>query len=455
MAKVVVDDDNLSRHAMIMGASGYGKTTLLESLILQQINRGGGACIIDAKMDIKALNDLYCMCRQANRTDDLKVINIDNPGLSHTYNPFVWGDADELASRAMLVFPDATGNPASEHFKSMRLYALTAVIGAIKETKKAFNFLDLSILLSNPKALEHLNRITPASSTAKKNLELFLEQLRDKEGRVKLQEREWLGAGALSGTFFVYGQGNTAQVMNTYTPEVVMRDVMMKNQIVYVMLPSMGKAEIANNLAKIIIADIRSAIYQLQKNVAKLPIPFMLVMDEFNRYASAGGTDILFEQARSANVSCIPAFQSVKREYESLIDTVLANTSTKVFFRLGKHETAELAAKLIGQEIKQFNTSTRGMRWDPFEPLQFLRRQKNKSVSEKYDFTVRPEDFMTLEKGEAIILQKNNIYKVKAPMVIMPVEPHSRQIALVHTDVPWRSGLNLISTFDPQVRAKN
>lgn len=445
--RVKLRDDELVQHIAVLGASGEGKTTLFESILLQHIKRGGGAIFIDAKLDYETLKNLVTACTRVGRLDDLKVVNIDDPSLSHSYNPLLQGDVDEIASRAMLVFPDASTNPTAEHFREMHLYSLTAVIAAIKECKLAFNFMDLSIIFSNPVALEYLHNITPPSP-AKRNLALFIEQLRDSKGNIRLHDLRWLGSGGLAGTFFVYGQGNLGEVTGSYTPEINLYDVIMKNQICYIMLPTLGKGDIAKNLARLIIADIRSAVYHIQKSKIKPVVPFLLLMDEFNRYASLSGTDVLFEQARSAKVCCIPAFQTVKKEFSALFQTVLGNTLTKIFFRIGDYESAEIASKTIGQEVKRFESQSQGIRWDPFEPIQWIRRQKTSGKSEQYDYTIRPEMLMSLERGEAILLNRNNVYRVRTPMVRFD---NIEDIRIIHNNTAWRRGLNLISRFDPKI----
>ncbi|MFA5028918.1 MAG: type IV secretion system DNA-binding domain-containing protein, partial [Candidatus Methylomirabilota bacterium] len=81
----------LQYHTLVLGSSGSGKTQLLLSLLAQQIQRGGGCLMIDAKVDKQSLQTVLALCRQADRLEDLRVLWPPNPTISHTWNPLLRG----------------------------------------------------------------------------------------------------------------------------------------------------------------------------------------------------------------------------------------------------------------------------------------------------------------------------------------------------------------------------
>ncbi|MCX8016646.1 MAG: type IV secretory system conjugative DNA transfer family protein, partial [Rhodocyclaceae bacterium] len=125
---VIVDYENWMRHCFIIGQSGVGKTVLGEWLIFQQIVRGGGVIFVDGKMDEGNLNKIHQMACWAGRRDDLLVINPGKPELSNTYNPILYGDPDEVASRIISLIPSAENNPGADYYRQQATQALTTLI---------------------------------------------------------------------------------------------------------------------------------------------------------------------------------------------------------------------------------------------------------------------------------------------------------------------------------------
>jgi len=125
----------------------------------------------------------------------------------------------------------------------------------------------------------------------------------------------------------------------------------MNNKCLYVMLPTMGKSTSAYQLGKLILSDLRTAVYNVQGSPeSKRPDPpFLVLADEMGSYVMSA-ISTLFEQARSANIMLVPAFQTfaqlsnVSRDFASMI---IQNTWSKVFFKYADDEAAEKAADII------------------------------------------------------------------------------------------------------------
>src|SRR4051794_31879338 len=113
-----------------MGKSGAGKTTYLMNRLWQQLKRGGGAFVLDAKTDYDFRDELWDMARAVGREMDMRCVNIDNAAESHTYNPLLRGDAIAVASRFTNTV-DAGNNASADHFKSQGNLALTAALTPI------------------------------------------------------------------------------------------------------------------------------------------------------------------------------------------------------------------------------------------------------------------------------------------------------------------------------------
>ena len=75
-----VEDGWLRRHVFITGQQGVGATTMLDSLIAQQILRGGGILVMDPWCDLQSGVDRYV--KYAGRTADYQTLSLETPRIA-------------------------------------------------------------------------------------------------------------------------------------------------------------------------------------------------------------------------------------------------------------------------------------------------------------------------------------------------------------------------------------
>jgi hypothetical protein len=170
---VYLPDEDLMRHGIILGQSGVGKTVLGKLMMFQQIQRGGGLMFIDGKMNADDINTIYQYCKFCGREQDLLILNPGKPELSHTYNPILYGDPDEIAARVLSLIPSTENNPGADHYKQSANQGISTLVAALQAANLAFNFIDFTILLMNHKAIEDLEvrlKRTVPNHPATKNL---------------------------------------------------------------------------------------------------------------------------------------------------------------------------------------------------------------------------------------------------------------------------------------------
>ena len=439
----------LTMHTAIVGQSGVGKTTLIEYLLWQQTVRGGGWLFIDAKIDRETRDHLAYMAEVTGRTDELYILDISAPNESHTMNPLLNGDPDEVASRLMNLVPSSENNPGSDFYRQSANHALTVIVAALQKAKKLYHFGDLSILLQSPKALEALERMTPPGAE-RRSLSVFLDQFRSRtKNGVEINTDKLKNTlGGMSGRIATFAQGKFGQCFNVYAPEIVLESIVLENKMLYVCLPTMGKDTAALNLGKMIISDLRSTVANIQNlPKSKRPkIPFLAVLDEMGSYVMEGVAR-LFEQARSAGICLIPAFQSfsqLNKVSPDFADIVIQNTWNKIIFKFGTNDGAEQAAGLFGQEAKQQKSIN--MTGSESSGSQALRTRPDSSLSEgggigmswreMQDFRVPPDKIMALGMGEAFALSGARVYHIKTPMLNFPKKIKSCEIAHFNMKLP-------------------
>lgn len=432
----------MTRHTAIIGQSGVGKTTLIEYLLWQQTVRGGGWLFIDAKIDRDTRNNLAYMAKTMGREDELYILDISAPEESHTMNPLLNGDPDEVASRLMNLVPSSENNPGSDFYRQSANHALTVIIAALQCAKKLYHFGDLSILLQSPKALEALERMTPQGAE-RRSLSVFLDQFRtrNKNGVEINTDRLKNTLGGMSGRIALFAQGKFGSVFNVYAPEIVLESIILEEKMLYVSLPTMGKDTAALNLGKMIISDLRSAVASIQNmpKSARPKTPFMAVLDEMGAYVMEG-VGRLFEQARSAGICLVPAFQSfsqLNKVSPDFADIVIQNTWTKIIFKFGTNDGAEQAASLFGEEVMQQKSIN--LTGSESSGSQALRTRPDSSLSEggglglswreAKDFRVPPDKVMALGMGESFVITGARMYHIRSPMLLYPDNANTCEIA--------------------------
>ena len=438
-----ISDENLTRHMLITGQTGMGKSVFGKLLMFQQIQRGGGMLFIDGKLDQDNIQDIYEFACYCGRKQDFLVINPGNPTLSNTYNPILYGDADEVAARILSLIPSTSISAGSDHYKQSANQALVSFVAALKEAHLDYNFRDLALLTMNETSLESLvNHVKQAGpeSDARKNLEIFLDQYaKDQHNDANTQNlhtdmkklKEVLGG--IGSRMHQFGTGNFGPVLNSYNPEVRIYDAIKEGKIVYAALPTMGKDVAAQNLGKMIISDLKTAISWLQLNKEDRPkIPFLAFMDEMSSYA-VESLAVMFEQARSARVALVPAIQTdsgLSNISEDFKERILANTETKIYFKLSSDDTATNAESMVGLTRRIISSESAGQTQSSSAQSLQVGPQKNSSDGESNQIAEREQEepyvsagkFKGLGIGESIILRGQKVWNVLVPMIYLDDE---------------------------------
>jgi len=446
---VDLPDDLGVRHTAIIGQSGVGKTTLGEYLLWQQTARGGGWLFIDAKIDRDTRDHLAYMCRLLGREDELYIIDVSDPDNANTYNPILHGDPDEVASRLMNLIPSAETNPGADFYRQSANHALTVIIAALQAANQRYHFGDLSILLQSDKALEQLERMTP-QGPERRALSIFLDQFRSrsKEGtRIDLNRLKQV-LGGMAGRIALFAQGKFGRVFNVYAPEIVLTEIIRRGHMLYVSLPPMGKDAAALNLGKMIVSDLRSAVAHIQdlpKRERPNP-PFIGLLDEMGAYVMEGVAR-LFEQARSAGIALVPAFQSfsqLNRVSPDFADIVVQNTWNKILFKFGTKDSTEDAAEILGKTRRYQRTVS--VSANQGESAQFLRTTPQSSHSdaggmgeswrEVEEYRVTPDQLRAMDKGQAVMMMGARLYHLRTPMLHFPEDVPACRVVRHRTRVP-------------------
>ena len=399
-------------HQAVVGRSGMGKTVYLMWLIQQQVMAGGGLLMVDAKIDIDTLYLLNSILKWAGREHDLIVLNADDPSFGHTYNPIHDGDADEVSARCLALIPSTENQAGSDHYKQEANRGITTLVLALQRAGLAYNFLDLSILMNSPRALNYLIKQVPESDE-RTNLLLFLEGF--KRGKALDPSKLKDTFGGIGGRMFMFGTGVFGKITNSYNPDLVLFDAIRQNKIVYTMLPVLGKDVAAINFAKMLVADLRSAAARIQKlPFEQKPSPvFLGLLDEAGAYTNMSWARA-YEQFRSAQIALVAAMQTFANTdavSPELTEMVLGNSFSKIFFGIGTDDTAVRAADFIGKRMGTVRGISEGGGVSESANLLRTSPEQTMGASSTFNYTereqelhrVHPDHLKSLGIGEAIV----------------------------------------------------
>ncbi|EHA1127441.1 hypothetical protein FG475_20500 [Vibrio navarrensis] len=116
MRLIGVNPDKETRHTLIIGSTGSGKTVLILAMLLQVLLQPGGtsAVIVDGKADIQLFWKIFAMLKRVDRLHDLLVLNFlsptdcldtnavhDDQKISNNMNFLNYGYPDQLKNMTM------------------------------------------------------------------------------------------------------------------------------------------------------------------------------------------------------------------------------------------------------------------------------------------------------------------------------------------------------------------
>jgi hypothetical protein len=421
--------EHLSRHFMVGGMTGVGKTVSATLLMAQQMSMGGGVLWVDGKLDPDNMEMFFHLAKWLGRESDVRIIHPSNPALSNSYNFIAKGSPDQVASRILSTIPSTQTNAGSDYYKQAANQGLICVLGVIECLGLAYNCMDLAILLTHPKALlelddmvnAHLQANPQAHSPSVASFKLFLESCKSAHalnGRVQIDTRKLRDLfGGVAGRLFVYGSGRCGEVTNSYNSEVDLFEGMREGQLIYCALPTMGQHLSAQNFGKILLGDLRSAVAKLQElpKADRPDPPFLIWLDEVASYGSANALATPFQQARSAHIALGVGFQehaSLEELGPSFLSTILGNTYNKLLFKPSDPQTTKAWAEMIGrQRVFEHSVSKQQTRSRAFDFLGLGLNAKvmhsqsqTQTRREREEYRLSVERLARLDVGQAVLL---------------------------------------------------
>ena len=299
-------------HALIVGATGSGKTVTQALIVGRAIEHGLGAVIVDPKGD----SLLRERAREAAGHTGRAFLEWTPDGPS-AYNPYGHGTAGEVADKVL------AGERYSEphYLRQAQRYLAHAVraLEAVGESATPAGLLELM----DPRRLELLARRVPDEADARRLFD-YLDALdaRQRSGLNGTRDRLAILAESELGRWLAPAAG---------APVLDLLDAVRSGAVSYFCLEADRLPLLSRMLAAAIVGDLLTIAAACQS----APIPTLLAVDEFSAIAPEAVAR-LFGRARAAGFSLVLATQELadlRAAAPELLEQVLGNVETVIAHR--------------------------------------------------------------------------------------------------------------------------
>ena len=371
---VYLSDDIRVRHVHILGATGSGKTeSVILNFLKQDVNRGFGAIILDAKGDASFLRAL----RQIVPAERLRIFDLGSEK-SLTYNPIEAGSPQEAAQR---LFASLTWS--EEYYKSKAFSALQRLFqNHFEATKRNPTLVELFHYLENP--------------------ETFIAFTSSENYPHKLAERDFMELSGLRDQIEALRSGFLSQILSPKESAMRLEDAY-KGQVLYFRLQSLLSAQLVTTLGRLLIQHLNylaGCAHREETDLKRTMIPTYL--DEFASFACPEFGDLI-SKARSAGLALHFSHQSIgdlADISEGFINRITDSSATKIIMRINDPDSAEFFARSFGTRLYQKTTHriTNAKEIDRAEVLE------EGTQREARQFRTAPDIFKGLPTGTGAVL---------------------------------------------------
>ena len=317
-------------HTYMIGKTGTGKSTCLETMIIQDIEQGRGCCLLDPHGDLveKIFKNI-----PEHRRKDLIYFNVPDPNLNLRYNPFKKVSYEKrslVASGILDVFSKLWDSAWGVKLEHILRHAILTLLDQPEAT-----IADISELLLDKEFRRNALRYVKSDSVKKFWKREFPEY----------QKYDLLPVMNKIGGMLVHPVIKRVLIDNT--EEVSLRKAIDEKKIILVNL-SKGHvgADVAHILGALFITSIASAAFSRVDTFEEYRVPFMVYMDEFHNFTTLSLVN-MFSELRKFKVGMILAHQYMHQLDEDIRQAVLGNIGTVISFRIGTEDAKHMAEEMF------------------------------------------------------------------------------------------------------------
>jgi hypothetical protein len=353
------------KHGVIAGGTGAGKSTFLENIIAQDLNRRFNGrpmpmIIFDGKGDQDFLERLLPHIEAAGRLQDLKVIDPSNPRDSVRINPF--HSREELYQEHVNFIFQSFGLK-EDFFKGHQEAYLSDLVRILHYAGKIFNVYDVLVMALDETVLAEqiaaantrIGQMPEVSMQMRLNFEMSVRMIKKSLGdRDRVEKIQ-----GLLNELLAFLEDDLSIVTGSYQDLVTMDDVVDKGLILFVSLNTNKNRRACEALGKILLQNIQLMVgkrYAQPTTMRNPDEPMLSVLfDEIAPFAYPGFTQVL-QTARGAKVTFLFSFQSVpqmQRVSQTFADEICSAPGTKMIMNGSEENTAQWFLKASSRVVRK------------------------------------------------------------------------------------------------------
>ncbi|MGD0198807.1 MAG: type IV secretion system DNA-binding domain-containing protein [Solirubrobacteraceae bacterium] len=358
-------------HALIVGATGSGKTVTEASIVARAVERGHGAVVVDPKGDALLLEAARGAAIAAGR----RFVRWTPAGPA-VYNPYAHGSPSEIADKALAA--ERWSEPHYQRQAQRYLAAAARALAAAGEIATPRRLLELM----DPRELELLARRLPNERVAR---ELY--------GYIDtLDARAHAGLAGVRDRLAILVESELGHWLEPATGrELDLLEAVRERAVVYFRLEADRLPLLAQMLGAAIVQDLLTVAAACQG----APVGTLVAIDEFSAI-SAAGVARLFGRARAAGMSLVLVTQELadlRAADPELLEQVLGNVETLIAHRQNVPDSAELVAQIAGTRVV----------WNRTEQLEHMVTTGRATRTRGREYVIHPDAIKTLPAGCAAV----------------------------------------------------
>ncbi len=343
--KIYLPDRDRVKHLYILGATGSGKTKLIEHFIRQDIQAGRGFCLIDAHGDlcnnifgylaaIAASQDTFSFLESL--TNKLILIEPFNRQNAVGFNPLEakqgssFSQASEMIGIFRKIWQDAYWGPRMEELLRNTFITLS---------ENGLTLLEADRLMTDSSFRERLTDKLQYEGVR----DYWFTRYNTLSDKMQAVYREPL----LNRLSIFIGDPGLRLMLGQARSTFDFRQIMDQGKWLIINLSKGQLRENAHLLGALLIVKLKLAAITRADVPEGQRHPFYAYVDEFQNFIGEDFETIISE-ARKYGLGLTLAHQNLDQIDRKLLASILGNVGTQVFFRLGHHDAA-----LVAQEMDQ------------------------------------------------------------------------------------------------------
>ena len=317
-------------HTYIIGKTGTGKSTLIQTMIMQDINAGRGVCLLDPHGDlVQSVHNSI----SAERKKDVLYFNVPDRALTLKYNPFKKVSYEKrslVASGILDVFKKLWADAWGVKLEHILRHAILTLLDQQHAT-----IADIPKLL-----LDRSYRYEAIKAVKNESVKNFWQKEFGNFNRYDLLPVLNKIGGMLAHPVI-------KRVLIENSDEVSLRKAMDEKKIILV---NLAKGHIGEDAAHILgalfISSISAAAFSRVDTQEDCRVPYMVYMDEFHNFTTLSLVN-MFSELRKFKVGMTLAHQYFFQLDDEIRRAILGNAGTIIAFRVGTEDSLFLSKEMF------------------------------------------------------------------------------------------------------------